>query len=62
MTPSETFRLGKIAGFVQRLETRRSVLHLQLDEPEFQSIRDVIIGQLKALDLVIQELKEEFGV
>ncbi|ARK29823.1 hypothetical protein BkAM31D_08095 [Halalkalibacter krulwichiae] len=41
---------------------KRSTLKQQLDEPEFQSIQQVIVGELKAIDMVINEFSQLFDI
>lgn len=62
MVPPETFRRGRIESFIERLSSRRTMLQLQLKQPEFQEIHQLIQGQLKEIDLVINELMHEFGL
>ncbi|UUZ82403.1 hypothetical protein LJK88_49935 [Paenibacillus sp. P26] len=52
---AQTFRRRRALAFLERLYLMRSTLQRQLNEPEFESIRPVISGELKAVDSVIQE-------
>ncbi|WP_239616687.1 hypothetical protein [Cohnella mopanensis] len=52
---AQTFRRGRILVFLEQLRVKRATLVRQLKEPEFQSIQQVICGELKALDQVIEE-------
>lgn len=52
---AQTFRRGRILTFLEHLQTRRSTLARQLGEPEYEAIKPVISGELKALDHVIED-------
>lgn len=52
---AQTFRRGRILVFLEHLQTRRSTLARQLGEPEYEAIKPVISGELKALDHVIED-------
>lgn len=52
---AQTFRRGRILAFLEQLQTRRATLARQLGEPEFEAIKPVISGELKALDHVIED-------
>ncbi|CAH0119948.1 hypothetical protein PAE9249_02457 [Paenibacillus sp. CECT 9249] len=55
MHGAQTFRRGRILAFLEQLQARRTTLARQLGEPEFEAIKQVISGELKALDHVIEE-------
>ncbi|CAM3815253.1 hypothetical protein COLU111180_09310 [Cohnella lubricantis] len=57
---AQTFRRGRAIAFLERLEGMRNTLAKQLREPEFDSIRPVICGELKAIDTVIQAFVQTF--
>lgn len=57
---AQTFRRGRAIAFLDRLTIRRSTLLQQLGQPEFESIRQVISGELKATDAIIQEFIQAF--
>lgn len=59
---AQTFRKSKIENYVQKLRIRKSVLKNQLQQDEFSSSRETILGELKAVQLVLEELKTEFNV
>lgn len=59
---AQTFRRGKIINFVDRLFTKRNTLKTQLEQEEYKSIHQVISGELKAIDMVINELVQEFDL
>ncbi|WP_174887608.1 hypothetical protein [Cohnella herbarum] len=52
---AQTFRRGRILVFLEQLKVKRVTLARQLNEPEFQTIQQVLCGELKALDQVIEE-------
>lgn len=62
MSGPTTYRRGKMVEVVQRLIWRKELLIRQLEQPEFQEIRQNVIGQIQALDLVIWELMKEFEI
>lgn len=47
---------------VKRLIWRKELLVRQLEQPELKDVRQNIIGQIQALDLVIWELIKEFEI
>lgn len=59
---AQTFRRGRAVAFLERLLGMRATLARQLREPEFESIRPVISGELKALDNVIQAFMQTFDL
>lgn len=59
---AQTFRRGRALDFLERLQVKRSTLKQQLDQPEYASMRQIISGELKAIDTVINEFVQEFGL
>lgn len=57
---AQTFRRGRAIAFLDRMNIKRSTLLQQLDQPEYESIRQVICGELKATDTIIQEFIQAF--
>lgn len=57
---AQTFRRGRALEFLNRLIVRRNTLRQQLDAPEFQEIRPILQGELKALDSIIEEYRRHF--
>ncbi|SFL39795.1 hypothetical protein SAMN04487943_101349 [Gracilibacillus orientalis] len=57
---AKTFRRGKALAFLERLKLKRSTIQQQLDQPEFQSIQQILIGELKAIDMMMEEFKQLF--
>jgi len=61
-TMAQTFRRGKILNFLERLFIRRNTLKHQLDQEEYKEIHSEIRGELKALEMVIDEFIHEFDL
>lgn len=59
---AETFRKGKIEDYITKLRIRKTVLKNQLGQKEFENRKDFILGEIKATELILEELKAEFGV
>jgi len=57
---AQTFRRGRALAFLDRLNVMRATLAAQLNEPEFEPIRPVICGELKAVDNIIQAFVHTF--
>lgn len=57
---AQTFRRGRALEFLERLRVKHSTLKQQVEAPEFQEIRPIILGELKALELVIEEYTKHF--
>ncbi|RKL67285.1 hypothetical protein CR203_12340 [Salipaludibacillus neizhouensis] len=58
----KTFRRGRAIAFLEMMNLKRSTIKQQLEEPEFQSINQLLIGELKAMDMVINEFIQLFGM
>lgn len=59
---AETFRVGKIEDYILKLRVRKSVLKNQLQQEEFESRQDFILGEIKATELILEELKATFHI
>lgn len=59
---AKTFRRGRALEFLARMNTRRDTLKLQLETPELQTIHPVLVGELKAVDMVIAEFTQLFEI
>lgn len=57
---AKTFRRGRAIAFLERMELKRSTLQKQLETPELQSINSILVGELKAIDMIINEFKQLF--
>ncbi|WP_145047570.1 MULTISPECIES: hypothetical protein [Paenibacillus] len=52
---AQTFRRGRVLLFLEQMQNHRTTLARQLKQEEFEHIRPVISGELKAMDQVIDE-------
>ena len=59
---AQTFRRGRALEFLERLRVKRQSLKQQLEAPEFQEIKPVLLGELKAIELVIDEYTRHFEI
>ena len=59
---AKTFRRGRANAFLERLNLKRSTIMQQLDKPEFQSIQPILVGELKAIDMIINEFVQLFEI
>ncbi|CAM3999988.1 hypothetical protein [Lederbergia lenta] len=62
MRGAKTFRRGRAIAFLEIMNLKRATIKQQLDEPEFQSIKQILVGELKALDMVINEFVQLFEI
>lgn len=53
---------GKAISFLEMLHVKRATIKQQLEQPEFQSIQQILVGELKAIDMVIQEFSQLFDI
>ncbi|HDR7794584.1 TPA: hypothetical protein QCY19_003227 [Bacillus luti] len=58
----KTFRRGRAIAFLEMMNLKRVTIKQQLSEPEFQSIQQILIGELKAIDMVINEFTQLFEI
>ncbi|WP_254842629.1 hypothetical protein [Bacillus sp. MRMR6] len=58
----KTFRRGRAIAFLEMMNLKRTTIKQQLEEPEFQSINQILIGELKMLDLMINEFTQLFEI
>lgn len=59
---AKTFRRGRALAFLETMNLRRAAIKKQLEEPEFQPIEQILLGELKAMDLVIAEFTQLFEI
>lgn len=57
---AQTFRRGRALLFYQQLETKRATLKAQLESTELQAIHQMIAGELKATEAIMNEFKVMF--
>ncbi|MGE7767094.1 hypothetical protein [Peribacillus sp. NPDC096540] len=58
----KTFRRGRAIAFLEMMNLKRSTIKEQLDKPEFQSINQILVGELKAIDMLINEFIHLFEI
>lgn len=58
----KTFRRGRALAFLERMHLKRSTIKEQLEQPEFQSIQPILVGELKSIDMVISEFSQLFEI
>lgn len=59
---AQTFRRGRAIAFLDKLMVNRTTLQRQLQEPELESIKQVISGELKATEAIIEEFIHIFQI
>ncbi|WP_088102001.1 hypothetical protein [Halalkalibacter urbisdiaboli] len=59
---AKTFRRGRAIAFLEMMNLKRSTLKKQLHTPELQSIHPILVGELKAIDMVINEFMQLFEI
>jgi hypothetical protein len=57
---AKTFRRGRALAFYEKLLVRRDTLRQQLESEGLQSIQQVIAGELKATEAIMNEFKAAF--
>jgi len=58
----KTFRRGRAIAFLEMMNLKRATIKQQLEQPEFQSIQPILLGELKAIDMVINEFSQLFEI
>ncbi|WP_040950921.1 hypothetical protein [Gorillibacterium massiliense] len=59
---AQTFRRGRALEFLERLNGKRATLKQQLEAPEFTDIKPVLLGELKAVESIIDEYTRHFEI
>lgn len=59
---AQTFRRGRALAFLDQLYVKRDSLKRQVNDPDFEAIRQVVSGELKAVDQIIQEYIQAFDL
>ncbi|CAM3676432.1 MULTISPECIES: hypothetical protein [Paenibacillus] len=59
---AQTFRRGRALAFLDQLYVKRDTLKRQVNDPDFEAIRQVVSGELKAVDQIIQEYIQAFDL
>ncbi|APC50377.1 hypothetical protein BME96_19025 (plasmid) [Virgibacillus halodenitrificans] len=57
-----TFRIGKIEDYASNLRIRITVMKNQLKDKDFESKKEFILGEIKATELILEEIINEFGL
>lgn len=57
---AETYRKSKILNYINLLTVRKRSLLNQLSQKEFEDNANFLKGQLSAIELVLDELADEF--
>ncbi|WP_174818552.1 hypothetical protein [Paenibacillus kobensis] len=57
---AQTYRRGRIVLFLEQMNNRRATLQRQLTQPAFESIKPILVGELKALEQVIEDYIQLF--
>lgn len=59
---AKTFRRGRAIAFLESMKLKRTTIQQQLEQPEYQTIQQVLVGELKAIDMVISEFSQLFDI
>jgi hypothetical protein len=59
---AKTFRRGRAIEFLDRMNVKRTTLKQQLESPELQSINPILVGELKAVETIINEFTQLFEI
>lgn len=57
---AKTFRRGRALAFYEMMNTKSTSLKKQLETPELQSINPVLVGELKAVEMLMDEFAQLF--
>lgn len=57
---AKTFRRGRAIAFLDSMNVRRASLKKQLETPELQTIQPILVGELKAVETIIDEFVQLF--
>lgn len=59
---AKTFRRVRAINFLESMYVKRDTLKEQLNSPELQSINSTLVGELKAIEMVISEFSQVFEI
>lgn len=59
---AQTFRRGRLLDFLERLLVKKETLEKQMKQDQYQEIKSVISGELKAVETVINEFVLQFDL
>lgn len=57
---AKTFRRGRALAFYEIMSTKTITLKKQLETPELQSIHPILVGELKAVEALMDEFAHLF--
>lgn len=57
---AKTFRRGRALAFYEIMNTKSTSLKKQLETPELQSIHPILVGELKAVEALMDEFAHLF--
>ncbi|MEK3979925.1 hypothetical protein MKY37_12725 [Psychrobacillus sp. FSL K6-2836] len=57
---AKTFRRGRALAFYDLMNMKSNALKKQLETPELQSINPIIVGELKAVETLMEEFAQLF--
>ena len=57
---AKTFRRGRALAFYEMMNMKSIALKKQLETPELQSINPIIVGELKAVETLMEEFAQLF--
>lgn len=57
---AKTFRRGRALAFYDMMNMKSNALKKQLETPELQSINPIIVGELKAVETLMEEFAQLF--
>lgn len=57
---AKTFRRGRALAFYEIMQTKSNSLKRQLATPELQSVNSVLVGELKAVEMLMDEFAQLF--
>ncbi|MEK4521506.1 hypothetical protein NSQ95_11975 [Psychrobacillus sp. FSL W7-1457] len=57
---AKTFRRGRALAFYEIMQTKSNSLKKQLATPELQSVNSVLVGELKAVEMLMDEFAQLF--
>ena len=57
---AKTFRRGRALAFYDMMNLKSNALKKQLETPELQSINPILVGELKAVETLMEEFAQLF--
>ena len=57
---AKTFRRGRALAFYDMMNRKSNILKKQLETPELQSISPILVGELKAVETLMEEFAQLF--